>query len=160
MYCWAQYPWVLFVSLGVTLDSTATPSAKTPPFLGPCQLVIKADLHKDDARPEAQVGVVRGQAAIAASALAAVRSLSYTNTHTYTLHTHTHLSYKLPIRSHSGTPALKAEHRPLRDQTFFWNHPQGRKPLEKRAENPGKTGRKPVEKQGQDRFSITVFALY
>ena len=30
MYCWARYPWVLFVSLAVTLDSTETPFAKTP----------------------------------------------------------------------------------------------------------------------------------
>ena len=30
MYCWAQYPWVLFLSLAVTLDSTETPFAKTP----------------------------------------------------------------------------------------------------------------------------------
>ena len=28
MYCWAQYPWVLSVSLAVTLDSTETPFAK------------------------------------------------------------------------------------------------------------------------------------
>ena len=30
MYCWGQYPWVFFVSLAVTLDSTETPFAKTP----------------------------------------------------------------------------------------------------------------------------------
>ena len=29
-YCWGQYPWVLFVSLAVTLDCTETPFAKTP----------------------------------------------------------------------------------------------------------------------------------
>ena len=30
MCCWGQYPWVYFVSLAVTLDSTETPFAKTP----------------------------------------------------------------------------------------------------------------------------------
>ena len=30
MYCWAKYPWVFFVSFGVTLDSAETPFAKTP----------------------------------------------------------------------------------------------------------------------------------
>ena len=30
MYCWGQYPWLFFVSLAVTLDSTETPFAKTP----------------------------------------------------------------------------------------------------------------------------------
>ena len=29
-YCWAQYPWIFFVSLGVTLDSAETSFAKTP----------------------------------------------------------------------------------------------------------------------------------
>ena len=29
MYCWAHYPWVLFVALAVTLDSTETPFAQT-----------------------------------------------------------------------------------------------------------------------------------
>ena len=30
MNCWAQYPWIFFVALGVTLDSAETPFAKTP----------------------------------------------------------------------------------------------------------------------------------
>ena len=30
MYCWAQYPWLFCVSLGVTLDSAETPFAETP----------------------------------------------------------------------------------------------------------------------------------
>ena len=30
MYCWGQYPWVFFISLAVTLDSTEAPFAKTP----------------------------------------------------------------------------------------------------------------------------------
>ena len=30
MHCWAQYPWVLFVSLGATLDSAKPPFAKSP----------------------------------------------------------------------------------------------------------------------------------
>ena len=30
MYCWAQYPWVFFVSLAVTSDSPENPFAKTP----------------------------------------------------------------------------------------------------------------------------------
>ena len=34
MSCRAQYPWVFGVFLGVTLDSTETPFAKTP-FLVP-----------------------------------------------------------------------------------------------------------------------------
>ena len=30
MHCWAQYPWVCLVFLGVTLDSAEAPFAKTP----------------------------------------------------------------------------------------------------------------------------------
>ena len=30
MRCWVQYPWVVFVFLGATLDSAETPFAKTP----------------------------------------------------------------------------------------------------------------------------------
>ena len=33
MYCWAQYPWALFVSLAATLDSTENPFATTLFFL-------------------------------------------------------------------------------------------------------------------------------
>ena len=35
MYCWAQYPWLFFVSLGVTLNPAETPFAKTPLFSVP-----------------------------------------------------------------------------------------------------------------------------
>ena len=34
LYCWGHHPWVFFVSLPVTQDSTETPFARTP-FLAP-----------------------------------------------------------------------------------------------------------------------------